>query len=355
MISHLATTAQPRAGAATAADSPRHVRTAKAAAHPEISVIIPTRNRLDILRRVVDGLARQDLDCARFEVIIVDDGSSDGTDEWLRGYAPLLPFRLTALKSGGEGAAAARNRGLAAARGELLFFLDADTIPAANLLRAHCLLHQQGRTAECHMGRIDMSHELMHPGQARWNELRLSADDHASGEITFRRYRTANSSLPRHLVRAAGGFCESLQAAEDLELAYRLARRGVRFYYHQDLLAVHHHPLPYQAYLDKAAVYGVAVATWLQQQPELGLELARRFGFDHAGLTWRERLRGLVKRILVNRTTVQLLTAAARLCRSWWFAASERLFKAIYGYHLRRSFQAARRTFGVERRSTGWR
>lgn len=356
MSSHPGTTAlRRRAASATAAVSPRPARRARAAMRPEISVIIPTRDRLEILRRVIDGLARQDLDFARFEVIVVDDGSSDGSCDWLRRYSQAAPFYLIVLNSGGEGAAAARNRGIEASSGELLLFLDADTIPAANLLRYHLALHGQERRAECHMGRIEMSRDLMQPGQARWNELRLTADDPASGEITFRRYRTANTSLPRHLVRAAGGFSEKLRAAEDLELAYRLARNGVRFYYHQDLLAVHHHPLPFRAYWDKAAVYGAAVAAWLQQQPELGLELARRFGFDHAGLTWRERLRYLVKRILVNRITVRLLAAVARSSRNWWFAASERLFKAIYGYYLRRSFQAARRASGVDRRPTGWR
>ncbi|HNW60094.1 MAG TPA: glycosyltransferase [bacterium] len=312
------------------------------AAQVELSVIIPARDRLDVLRRVLAALAAQELDPHRFEVLVIDDGGGDGTLAYLQGRAAALPFAMVTLQGRGEGAAAARNLAAAASRGRVLLFLDADTIPAAPLLAAHLALHPRGAAPACHMGRIEMSDELRQPGQARWHELELRADDPASGEIGFRRYRTANTSMPHRIFAASGGFDERLQAAEDLELAYRLARRGLRFYYHPEIIAVHHHPLSLAEYYGKGRLYGQAVARWLAAHPEHRLELARRFGLYDAGLAWRERCRYGLKILLVNRISVRLLSALGQGCRRGWFAASQRLFKAAYGYYLRRSFSTAR-------------
>ena len=312
-----------------------------------LSVVIPARDRLDVLRRVLDGLCKQELAPEHFEVIVADDGSSDGTMDHLREQAGKTPFTLISLQGGGEGAAAARNRALAASRGEIILFLDADTIPSPSLLRRHLELHSRARGAECHLGRIEMSAELMGPKQARWHELRLAAGDARTGEIDFRRYRTANSSMPRSALLEIHGFEERLPAAEDLELAYRLARRGMRFFYHSDTLAVHHHPLRLEEYLRKGALYGEAVARWRALQPEMGTELARRFGLYDAGLAPAERRRYRLKTLLVNGASVRPLTVLAGCGRRIGCAASQRLLRAIYGYHLRRSFYGSRLQPGV--------
>jgi len=308
----------------------------------QLSVIIPSRDRLDVLRRVLDSLGRQELAPERFEVIVVDDGSSDGTMDYLRDRSGTATFALIPLQGGGEGAAAARNRALDTSRGEIILFLDADTIPSPSLLRRHLELQSCARGAECHLGRIDMSAELMGPEQARWHELRQAADDALTGKIDFRRYRTANSSMPRSALLKIHGFEERLLAAEDLELAYRLAREGMRFYYHSDILAVHHHPLRLGEYLRKGALYGEAVARWYALQPEMGTELARRFGLYDAALAPAERRRYRLKTLLVNGASVRLLTVLAGLVRRINLAASQRLLRAVYGYHLRRSFHSTR-------------
>jgi glycosyltransferase involved in cell wall biosynthesis len=315
--------------------------------HPrEISVIIPARNRLNVLRRVLDGLMQQELDPKRYQVLVVDDGSSDGTFSFVSSRSADSPFELIALQGRGEGAGAARNLAVAAARGRVILFLDADTLPSPSLVGAHLALYGDATRLECHMGRIDMSTELQKPRQARWNELALAADDPATGEIDFRRYRTANTSMSREVLLRTGGFRENLAAAEDLELAYRLARLGMRFYYHREVVAVHHHPLSLNDYFYKGSVYGQAVALWHRSQPELHTELARRFGLYDAGLSWPERFRYAVKRLLVNRASVHCLSALGKGCRPLYFAASNRLFRAVYGYHLRRSFRNSCRKMG---------
>lgn len=305
-----------------------------------ISIIIPVRDRLTELKRVVKGLMLQDCAPDRFEVILVDDSSGDETQIYLGGLV-RMPFALHVLHTPGAGAAAARNRGLAAVNSRLVLFLDADTIPGPSLVRYHIRLHQGTDENVCHMGKIVMSEELKSTAQARWNELDVNDLDGNDVEISFRRYRTANTSFPVALLRQVGGFNESLQVAEDLELAYRLAEQGTRFYYHADVVATHHHPLTLQDYFNKGALYGQAVALWQRQRPDLSGDLAGRFGLYHAGLSSKERLRYRTKVLLVNRWTVPVWMFAGRKCRGFLFGFSNRVYKMMYGYHLRASHQRA--------------
>ena len=90
-------------------------------ASPKISIILPTYNRADVLSRAVDSVRRQT--CLDWELIVVDDGSTDGTGAWL---ATLRDERIRVLRQDNAGVYHARNAGLRAARGEYIAFLDSD-------------------------------------------------------------------------------------------------------------------------------------------------------------------------------------------------------------------------------------
>ena len=89
-------------------------------APPAVSVMIPVHNRRDPIARAVDSVLAQTF--RDFELIVVDDGSDDGTGEVLAAYGD----RLTVIRQERAGVSAARNRGVAASRGPLLAFLDSD-------------------------------------------------------------------------------------------------------------------------------------------------------------------------------------------------------------------------------------
>src|SRR5687768_11304898 len=76
---------------------------------PLVSVIIPTFNRCNSVRRILDALAKQTFDLAQVEVLVVPDGSSDGTETMLQNYA--APFELRIIAQTNQGAATARNNG----------------------------------------------------------------------------------------------------------------------------------------------------------------------------------------------------------------------------------------------------
>ncbi|PRY81483.1 glycosyl transferase family 2 [Marivita geojedonensis] len=88
----------------------------------QFSVIVPTYNRLSYLKHCLESIAAQT--CAPFEIIVVDDGSTDGTVEWLQNTHP----EIRAIRQQNAGPGAARNRGAAEASGDYLAFLDSDDL-----------------------------------------------------------------------------------------------------------------------------------------------------------------------------------------------------------------------------------
>ncbi|MFQ5605966.1 MAG: glycosyltransferase [bacterium] len=95
----------------------------------ETSVIIPTCNRLSFLKEAVDSVLNQT--CQNFELIIVDDGSTDGTQK----YAETIRDRVTYLHKENSGPSSARNLGIRQARGQLIAFLDSDDLWRKNKLK----------------------------------------------------------------------------------------------------------------------------------------------------------------------------------------------------------------------------
>src|SRR2546423_273742 len=128
-------------------------------ADPLISVIICSYNRLDNLRRVIAAMTAQLPAEPGTELIVVDDGSSDGTAPWLQSH-PAFPG-VTYICQSNRGLSAARNRGLATARGQWMAYLDDDALPAPDWLvkLAECC-----RAASSHVGVIGGPIRLQWPG-----------------------------------------------------------------------------------------------------------------------------------------------------------------------------------------------
>ena len=101
---------------------------------PEYSVVIPTFNRMDVLPEVLAALEAQE-EAPSFEVVVIDDGSSDGTAEWLAGCRWRIP--VEAVSQPNRGPAEARNRGVQLASGGRVAFLGDDTVPSRGWLAAH--------------------------------------------------------------------------------------------------------------------------------------------------------------------------------------------------------------------------
>lgn len=187
---------------------------------PLVSVVIPNYNYGRYLRQAVDSALGQTY--PRREILVVDDGSTDESEAVLRGYGD----RIRRLRQSRQGVAAARNRGVAESRGDLLAFLDADDRWLPEKLE-----RQVARwIAEPELGLVHCGVHLIDAEGRRLGTLREGVEGWAAPELLlFRRltYVTGGSGslVPREVFEAAGGFDPRLSTSADWDFYYRVAVR----------------------------------------------------------------------------------------------------------------------------------
>jgi GT2 family glycosyltransferase/peptidoglycan/xylan/chitin deacetylase (PgdA/CDA1 family) len=203
-------------------------------------VVIATYNRGELLARTLPTVLGQDFPSDDFEVIVVVDGSTDGTAEHLR--ALRSPCLLRVIEQSNRGQAAALNVGLGAARGHLALFLDDDTVCDSRLIREHLAAHRNGFPAVV-LGPVRVAPESPQTLATDW--LRTWSEDD-SFQLTPRMeprwpcvsVGRPNTSAPRSALLACGGFDEALTGArDDLDLGFRLWKSGLRFRYQRTAMA----------------------------------------------------------------------------------------------------------------------
>jgi glycosyltransferase involved in cell wall biosynthesis len=194
--------------------------TAAQASTPNVdaSIILPTRNRSLMLAASLPRLLDQDVGPSRYEVIVVDDGSTDMTAATV---AHAGARHLVSLSQPHGGCAKARNAGIAVARGRVLVFVDDDVFVGRGFVRAHLSAHDAAAAVPAVVTGPIVTVDAV-PASLR--PLRRGEGYHRHP------LPTCNGSVPATVVRELGGFDERfvLYAWEDEELARRLRRRGVR-------------------------------------------------------------------------------------------------------------------------------
>jgi glycosyltransferase involved in cell wall biosynthesis len=106
-----------------------------------ISVVIPTYNCKNLLALTLDSLCRQTLDKSLFEVIIVDDGSTDGTEKLVKKYVDQVSIKYFSQEDAGFRAAKARNIGIKNSKNEIILFFDSGMVASTRMLDLHRKMH----------------------------------------------------------------------------------------------------------------------------------------------------------------------------------------------------------------------
>ncbi|GAA0219358.1 glycosyltransferase [Cryptosporangium japonicum] len=197
----------------------------------EFSVVIPTFNRRDLLVDTLTALGETERPWP-CELIVVVDGSTDGSTEAARALSLPLPLRV--IEQPNSGAASARNRGAEAARGRYLLFLDDDMIADGRLLVEHAAVLAGG--ADAVVGTIpihpDAPASLLREGVERWARLRHERLSRTGGQLTLPDLITGQLSVRAEAFRRISGFDTEFTAggtfgAEDTDFLYRLLNEGL--------------------------------------------------------------------------------------------------------------------------------
>ena len=250
------------------------------------SVVIPTFNRLRDLKRVVSAVRSQLLpEGVQLELVVVDDGSADGTSEWLR--LEESNGHLLVIIQQNAGPAAARNRGAAAAGGDVLLFLGDDTEPEEGWLLAHLeehRLHGTGPAPVAVVGYTGFPPDQDTPFLRFINEYGAQFGYALIDEpraVPFNFFYTSNVSLGRRVFLDLGGFREDFPAAawEDIEFSYRAEQAGLSLRYLPLARTLHHHRIRPRTFCRRQRTSGEAAAVFARLHPELedflGVQRAR--------------------------------------------------------------------------------
>jgi glycosyltransferase involved in cell wall biosynthesis len=201
---------------------------------PLFSVVIPTYQRREILASTLRTVFAQDFPPQDYEVIVVVDGSTDETAEYLRSLAPACSLRI--LEQPNRGPAAARNSGLRSARGKLVLFLDDDILCDSTLLSRHAAVHRE-RDPVVVFGPVMIAEETPKSIARDWMDLWLGSYlemlEKNHGPLSPADVWIAqNCSAPRDVLLAHGGYDEDFPwAFEDMEFAIRIWDAGVPFHF----------------------------------------------------------------------------------------------------------------------------
>ncbi len=303
----------------------------------EISAVISTYNNREVLGRTIETLLVQEFPRDQYEIIVADDGSTDGTAEMIRAIDSPVPVRHVAQPHLGR--SAARNLGIRAARGRIVLFLDSDFWAASTLLAAHHEHYPPGAQRIAVQGVWQT-----HPATLVTPFMKARA---LNRDLTVRRRRhlspyhvtSRNFSMLHEDLEEVGGFDEGFTGYgwEDLDMALRMSARGVVFEYEPRAVGYHYHVETLQGVREKLRQGGEsAVYFWRKYGRSLRLGLFLEIHPVMLPLKW------LVFRTPLIMPLVRWVLPRAE-AREWLFIQNECYTELIWEAYYEGVFATLRR------------
>ena len=235
----------------------------------ELSIVIPTYNRLDTLEHVVPSLLAQSASPDSYELLICDSNSNDGTAEYLARVHAEHP-NVRHLPGAYSGRAMARNAGIAQAQGEVVLFNDSDIIADPGLMEAH-LRHHRAQTKVAVVGwEVQVASLEEYAFKRDHPEQRGSLHPPTRKHLSWLYFLTGNASVRRSDLLQAGSFDESFTGYghEDLELGYRLQKAGVTILYEPAAVNYHCQDVPHVDQVGKMKLAGRSTVRFYRKHPQ---------------------------------------------------------------------------------------
>jgi glycosyltransferase involved in cell wall biosynthesis len=294
------------------------------------SVVIPTYNRLPILKQCLHALEAQEFGASDgidgYEVVVVDDGSTDETVAWLKEHQVDLPH-LRLFQQDHQGPAAARNLGGQQAKGSTIVFIDSDLVVTPSFLRAHAHALHQGQDQ---LG----SDRLFTYGSVinTCNFDNPTAEPFKLTDFSAAYFATGNVAIARHWLDQAGWFDTRFQLYgwEDLELGVRLKQLGLKLIKCPAAVGYHWHP-PFNLsqiprLIDREIQRGRMGVLFYQKHPTWEVRMMIQMTWLHwllwgglsAGGRLNERTLAPLLQWLIDRGKPQLALELARIFLNWY-------------------------------------
>jgi len=289
-----------------------------------LSVVIPTYNRKPILEKCLRSLeCQQFLD---YEVVVVDDGSTDGTVEWLRSHTAEFPH-VRLLCQDHKGAAGARNYGVEQAKGDTIVFIDSDLVVTEVFLQSHveALIQGQKELGDDRLftyGRVINTANFDDPTSEPYKITDFSAAYFATGNV----------AIARHWLIKAGLFDTGFKQYgwEDLELGVRLKNLGLKLIKCPEAVGYHWHPAfsldQIPRLIDMEMQRGRMGVVFYQKHPTRDVKMMIQMTWIHR-ILWgvlslggrlNERTLEPVMRSLIQQGKPQLAEQVARIFLNWY-------------------------------------
>ena len=289
------------------------------------SVVIPTYNRLPMLLRVLEAVQKQ-IGAPDFETIVIDDGSTDETARFV-GQRCDVTFRTQPNSGPGR----ARNHGVSLAKGRYVVFIGDDTVPDERFLAEHARVHDQtgnnpltaclGYTGWPDEDRVTAFMDYINDFGLQFGYKLIR-----HGEVVpFNFFYTSNISMDRQLL-ADHPFDTTFPSAawEDIELAYRLDRKGLKIHYNEKAVTRHYHPMTIDSFARRQYTVGKSGAIFYRKHPELGHFLG---------------IHELETRRLADEKQLARLRLRARLGERFRFLAQPKIFETLMREHYLRGLR----------------
>lgn len=293
----------------------------------KISVVICTYNRAEMLRVALESLGRDQLfDMHEYEIVVIDDGSTDHTEDVVKDLNLLCALQYYKIQHGGR--SVARNRGIKEARGDYILFVDDDIIAPPELLQEHYDHHRAYPHSVIRGPIINVTEHRIPEGRA------VSWRDFSSAFFC-----TCNASVNKFALVAIGGFDEDFTeyGFEDNEIGWRLREKGWNARFNNKAIVYHYKPTMQKDQLaemiQRAQELGRSAVAYHAKHPHWKVALATGL---HPSLKWWNKL-------LTNQ-------ALYDYCLRTWNAGPEQLSMGkrafiegrIYQYHYLRSLEEER-------------
>jgi len=314
---------------------------------PSVSVLIPSHQRRESLRRALLALAGQSAEPGSYEVVVSIDGSTDGSEEMVASLD--VPYDLRVTAGPARGRAAACNSALALARGEVLIVLDDDMRASPALVERHRSHHPRG-SRRCVVGAAPIELDSASPRAARHARAKFNAHlerlARPGHEFTARDFYSGNASLRTEVLRELGGFSESFAAYgnEDVDLSLRLRQSGVELSYDAEALAVQAYEKDLRALIRDTAQKGQTAVILARTHPAAfgELKLANPWDGSRPWLAVRALLLRLTRHLPALRRGIAAAAAVLERLGLWraplfYRAVLDYAFWAGVGAELRES------------------